>query len=62
MTIDDALVTVTNDETHMTAFVFPNVRGGFNVTLRDDDSGEFVPQAWIFKSFDAAVAKAHEVL
>lgn len=61
--MNNALASYTNAELGMTSFVFANTTktGGFNVTLRDDDSGEFVPLAICgIQSLDAAKAKAQE--
>lgn len=53
----------TNSETGMTSFVFANSKAGFNVTLRDDDSGEFVPASICgISTIEAATAKAQEVV
>lgn len=61
------LYTATNNETGMSAFVSTNMRkeGGFNVTLRDDDSGEYVPLAIIgisnFEDAKKAALKAADL-
>lgn len=55
------LWTITNKEFAITAFVSSNMRkeGGFNVTLRDDGSGEFVPFAILgISHFEDAQAQA----
>ena len=59
----DALASFTNTADGVTSFVFKNVKSGFNVTLRDDDSGEFVGAAICgIKNLDAAIAKAKEII
>jgi len=53
----------TNHDDAMTAFVVESFLGGYGVSLRDDDSGEFVGFAIHgIKSLGTAIAKAKEVL
>ena len=53
----------TNPSDAMTAFVIESYLGGYGVSLRDDDSGEFVGLSFHgIKSLDAAIAKAQEVV
>lgn len=59
----NALASYTNAETGMTSFVVANSKSGYNVTLRDDDSGEFVPLAIVgIASLEVANAKAQEAV
>jgi hypothetical protein len=58
----NALHAFTNADTGMTSFVFAGVNG-YNVTLRDDDSGEYVPVAIVnIKDEASAVAKAQALV
>ena len=54
---------VTNPDTNMTARVVDGAKSGeYNVVVRDDDSGEYVPIAVTgFKTLDAAIARAKHV-
>lgn len=53
----------TNAETGMTAFVVESARGGYGVSLRDDDAGEFVGfSTHGIKELEVAIAKARGVL
>jgi hypothetical protein len=59
------IATFHNDEDNVTALVFK--RGelgghdcGFGVALRDDDAGQLVGSIRVFKTLDAAIAKAKE--
>jgi hypothetical protein len=53
------LDTIKNDETNMAALVWDNGRGSHNVTVKDLDSGLFLPTAFIsIASLETAVAKA----
>ena len=57
------IASFTNESTGMTAFVYPNTKAGYNVTVRDDDSGEYLSTAITgIQSLDAAKAKAMEIL
>lgn len=59
------LHTFRNDEEGMESYVVRNTRasGGFNVTLRDLDSGEMIPWAQIgVPSIDEAIAFAQEIV
>ena len=59
------LHTFTNKEDGVSSFVFVSNlgAGGFGVSLRDDDSGDFVPMSFHgFKTEEAAISKAREVL
>lgn len=59
------LATFHNADDNMTAVVFESNHkaGGFGVALRDDDSGDFTPISFHgFKTLDAAITKAKEVL
>lgn len=51
------------DEDQMQANVYPNTSkpGWFNVTLRDLDSGEYVPTAYRFDTLGKAKAKADQL-
>jgi hypothetical protein len=60
--MDNAVATFTNTQDGITSFVFVATIGGFNVTLRDDDSGEFVGIALNFKDEAKAIAKAKEIV
>lgn len=50
----------TNTADGMTALVNKH-SAGFSVTLRDDDSGEFVPCAIIYSTEAAAIEKAKKI-
>ncbi len=52
----------TNEDDGITTFVFPSAASPdkFNVTMRDNDSGEFVPHARIGMTYAAAVALAQK--
>ena len=50
-----------NDESNTTAFVNKHTQG-FSVTLRDNDSGEFVPCAIIYSTESAAITKAKDII
>ena len=56
------LASFTNTEHGVTAFVFAATRGGFNVTVRDDDAGEFLPDAICFSDLGRAIAKARHIV
>ena len=57
------LASFTNTADNMTSFVVESARGGYGVSIRDDDSGEFVGFAIHgIKSLDSAIAKAKEIL
>lgn len=57
------LHTFHDDETNMTSFVVESFLGGYAVSLRDDDSGEFVSESTHgIKSIDDAVAFAKSVV
>ena len=47
--------TYTDDEYGMTYFLTGGDEGTFNVSLRDDESGEFVPTVKKFKDYEKAV-------
>jgi len=51
----------TNTESNTTAFVNKHT-AGFSVTLRDNDSGEFVPCAVIYTTESAAITKAQNII
>lgn len=52
-----------NTEDAMTAFVTTHpLHGQFGVSLRDDDSGSFVPVGFRFPTLEAAIAKARFIL
>lgn len=62
-TMTDALHSFSNAESGMTAFVVANTKAGFNVTVRDDDSGLFVPRAVVAIPTEAqAVAIAQKAV
>jgi hypothetical protein len=59
------LFTVTNGDTQMEAKVWPSTyaAAGFNVTVRDLDSGEYLTTAYCsIQTFDAACEKARELV
>ena len=57
------LLTFHNDELAMTSFVVESFLGGYGVSLRDDDSGEFVSESKHgIKSIDAAVVYAKSLV
>lgn len=59
------LAQFTNEDDAMTAFVVESNHsaGGFAVSIRDDDSGEFLPMSFHgIQSYDAAIAKARSVV
>lgn len=49
------LHTFTNEAEGMESYVWSADRGGYNVTMRDLDSGEFIPQAYHTADEDKAV-------
>lgn len=49
-----------NDSANTTTFVNQHTKG-FSVTMRDDDSGEFIPCAVIYTTEAAAISKAKEI-
>jgi hypothetical protein len=51
-------IVVANPEDGVEAHVNASVRGGFNVTMRDIDSGEWVPHGRCGMSLDVAIALA----
>lgn len=56
-----SIASFTNHDTKMTAFVHHGQDGKFNVTLRDDESGEYVPIARTgFQTVDGASAFAKQ--
>ena len=54
------LATFHDIETNLTSLVFVSTHksGGFAVALRDDDSGEIIPVAYIFETIEAAIDMA----
>ena len=61
----DYIATFHDAEDNMTALVFESQHkvGGYAVALRDDDSGALVGHTFHgFKSLDAAIAKAKELI
>lgn len=59
----NVIETFTNTESGMTVFVSNNTKGGFNVSLRDDDSGLFVGLVICgIKTIEAAYKKAKEIV
>ena len=57
------IATFTNEETGMESYVYPSDRGGYNVTLKDLDSGEFVDGTPVgIKDKDVALAKAKKIV
>jgi transcription elongation GreA/GreB family factor len=60
----ESIYTKTNPQTNMQANVFPNTSrsGGFNVTLKDLDSGETLPYAFVGMTEAAAKAKADSLV
>jgi hypothetical protein len=52
------LHTFTNAGEGMESYVWPASRGGYNVTMRDLDSGEFVPEARWTDDEENAIATA----
>jgi hypothetical protein len=55
------LATVTNAEDGMEAIV-AEISYGFSVVVRDIDSGNIFPQAYVYKTEAEAMAKAQEIL
>ena len=55
------LHTFENKEEGLTAFVNEHVKG-FSVTMKDEDSGEWVPFATIYPNVDAAIASAKKAV
>lgn len=51
----------TNEETNCTTFVTEHAKG-FAVSLRDDDSGEFLSTVTIYDTVENAIASAKRVL
>ncbi len=61
--MNQPIASFTNEETQMKSYVWPSDRGGFNVTLQDLDSGEFVPAAIIgIQTQEKAIAKARRAV
>ena len=57
------LATITNHEDGMTAFVHANHKTGFNVTLRDDDSGHFLDSSIVqIPTLDDAINRARNIV
>lgn len=59
------LYTFRNDEDQMESYVVTSTRssGGYNVTVRDLDSGEMIPWAQVgIQSLDDAIARAQEIV
>jgi hypothetical protein len=52
------LFITTNFETGMEACVVANTKAGFNVVLKDIDSGHCVPEVRIFPELSAAITYA----
>lgn len=52
------LETFTNSDAGLTAFVSEHNSGGFGVSLRDDEAGEFVGIVRIFPTIETATAYA----
>lgn len=55
------LKTFTNKEDGMESYVFESTRGGYNVTLKDLDSGLMVPHGFNFPDLHKAEQKAKEI-
>lgn len=53
-----------NPLSNMTAMIVPNLdnRGGYNVTLRDNDSGQYLPARTGFKTLYLAQQYAEHVV
>jgi len=45
----------------MQSHVYENTKGKFTVTLRDLDSGEWLPTSYGFDTLGAAIAKAKQI-
>lgn len=61
----DPIATFRNDEDQMESYVVTSTRpsGGYNVTLRDLDSGEMIPWAQVgIQSLEDAIARAKEIV
>lgn len=54
----EILATYTNKEDGLEAYVSRHVSGGFAVSLKDTDAGEFVPVVTIYKDLGTATDKA----
>lgn len=56
------VATFTNTDEGMESYVFLNEKSGYNVTLKDLDSGMFVPMGFCgIKDLNQAIAKAKKV-
>lgn len=56
--LESAIAKFANAADGITAYVWPCDKGGYNVTLRDDDAGEFVPVS-LRGVADLDAAKSH---
>jgi hypothetical protein len=55
--------TFTNKDDGMESYVFENDRGGYNVTMKDLDSGDFIPTAFTgIKDLKKAIEKAKKIV
>lgn len=54
-------IEVTNIDTGIAAAVYDHARG-FSVSLKDMDSGEYLPTVRIFEEYDAACAYARSLV
>lgn len=57
----EILATFKNEDDGMTSFVTKGEKG-FHVSLKDEDSGMFVPIVTIYNTQELAVAKAKELV
>lgn len=55
------LNTFHNEETNMSSFVVKNKKG-FAVSLKDNDSGLFLPTVMIYANYDLGVIKAQKAI
>ncbi len=57
------LHTFTNEEEGVESYVYENGKGGFNVTMKDLDSGNFLPWAMVnISDLSSAVKSAKHVV
>jgi hypothetical protein len=61
MTLTRVLHTLVNEESALEALV-ARIGGGYSVVLRDLDSGEYLPEARIYRTEAAALAHAERIL
>jgi hypothetical protein len=57
------LKTFTNEDTQMESYVYENERSGYNVTVKDLDSGEMLPTSFSgIRDLNQAIQKAKKAV